>query len=631
MNTDQSVIDIKFKDVLARDLKSVLGKTLDELTKDLIKSSDTALGVSGTLTNLGIIPTKEGTIGGIRFAVDSARRDDVQKAMRDLLGKYAERAGVGKIASVLSNTDMQAFSEPFIRLPNDDPAYAKDFFDFIKSVGGEVLWSEQYKDYIALRTRIPHSHIKGHKLSTIQQLDERKREAFSLINAQLEANRVAADAEAIRKKDAGYVSETDLAEQEEKRRQLGIVTDEGSSIAKEQEQTGYFNKSLLYFAAITETVRRILGFVTKIYENALQLSYSAKATNVDTDKLKALELALQGFGVDKGAAKSAVGLIAGGLINPFQLNESLVGTIAPILGQSSADVVKNMLMGEGDTLGALTMIMEAARGKVASGGFTGTKDRSKAYAEVHKQLAAAGGGLESVFEAYMRAVDKDYELNKGVGDFGFSDFLRLFSVSGTENAADAALQKAYMDALIEREGLNYLFTNTYEPGKPWTNFRSKARPYKNKMEFYDALRGFGVNPAADADISTLKEMVNGISSQGLSKDQGDILKRLKDTVDALDAWKMQKGTDYWGTQGYDLPMPRRYSADGTLESMLQGTEPGLFGGTVYNEIDNSVNTSSAAGGGSMDISLNIRGGGKDMGTYPLEINANNMITIDYWS
>ena len=422
-----------------------------------------------------------------------------------------------------------------------------------------------------------------------------------------------------------------MAEQEERRRQLGIVTDEGSSIAKEQEQTGYFNKSLLYFAAITETVRRILGFVTKIYENALQLSYSAKATNVDADKLKALELALQGFGVDKGAAKSAVGLIAGGLMNPFQLNESLVGTIAPILGQSSADVVKDMLMGEGDTLGALTMIMEAARGRVASGGFTGTKDRSKAYAEVHKQLAAAGGGLESIFEAYMRAVDKDYELNKGVGDFGFSDFLRLFSVSGTENAADAALQKAYMDALIEREGLNYLFTNTYSPNKPWTNFKSKATPYKNKMEFYDALRGFGVNPAADADIDTLSEMVNGISPQGLSDAQGKILQRLKDTINAMGAWKSQKGTDYWGTQGYDLPMPRRYSADGTLESMLQGTEPGLFGGTVYNEIDNSVNTSSAAGGGSMDISLNIRGGGKDMGTYPLEINANNMITIDYWS
>lgn len=631
MNTDQSVIDIKFKDVLARDLKSVLGKTLDELTKDLIKSSDTALGVSGTLTNLGIIPTKEGTIGGIRFAVDSARRDDVQKAMRDLLGQYAERAGVGKIASVLSNTDMQAFSEPFIRLPNDDPAYAKDFFDFIKSVGGEVLWSEQYKDYIALRTRIPHSHIKGHKLSTAQQLDERKREAFSLINAQLEANRVAADAEAIRKKDAGYVSETELAEQEERRRQLGIVTDEGSSIAKEQEQTGYFNKSLLYFAAITEIVRRILGFVTKIYDNALQLSYSAKAANVDADKLKALELALQGFNVDKGAAKSAVSLIAGGLMNPFQLNESLVGTIAPILGQSSADVVKNMLMGEGDTLGALTMIMEAARGKVASGGFTGTKDKAKAYAEVHKQLEAAGGGLESVFEAYMRAVDKDYELNKGVGDFGFSDFLRLFSVSDTEKAADAALQKSYTDTLIERKGLNYLFTNTYDPDALWTTNKFDTKPYKNKLEFYDALQGFGVTPAVDADTATLKDAVYGISSKGLSKDQQKILQRLKDTVNILDAWKGQKGTDYWESQGYALPMPRRYSADGTLESMLQGTEPGFFGGTVYNEIDNSVNTSSAAGGGSMDISLNIRGGGKDMGTYPLEINANNMITIDYWS
>ncbi len=629
MNTDQSVIDIKFEDVLARDLKAVLGKTLDGLVKDLIASSKAAVG-TGQLTNLGIIPTKEGAVGGIRFAVDTARRNDVQIAMKNLLGEYAERAGVGKVASVSSNTGMQAFSEPFIRLPNDDPAFAKSVLDFIDRSGGEVLWSENYKDYTALRVRMPHSHFAGNKLSTMQQLNQYNRESGNIIANSIKAEKIAAAAEAIRKKDAGYVSETDLAEQEEKRRQLGIVTDEGSSIAKEQEQTGYFNKSLLYFAAITETVRRILGFVTKIYENALQLSYSAKATNVDADKLKALELALQGFGVDKGAAKSAVGLIAGGLMNPFQLNESLVGTIAPILGQSSADVVKNMLMGEGDTLGALTMIMEAARGKVASGGFTGTKDRSKAYAEVHKQLAAAGGGLESIFEAYMRAVDKDYELNKGVGDFGFSDFLRLFSVSGTENAADAALQKAYMDALIERNGLNYLFTNTYSPNKPWTNFKSKAKPYKNKMEFYDALRGFGVTPAADADIDTLKEAVSGISSQGLSKDQGDILKRLKDTVDALDAWKMQKGTDYWGTQGYDLPMPRRYSADGTLESMLQGTEPGFFGGTVYNEIDNSVNTSSAAGGGSMDISLNIRGGGKDMGTYPLEMNANNMITID-WS
>ena len=629
MNTDQSVIDIKFEDVLARDLKAVLGKTLDGLVKDLIASSKAAVG-TGQLTNLGIIPTKEGAIGGIRFAVDSARREDVQIAMKDLLKSYAERAGVGSIASVSSNAKMPAFSEPFIRLPNDDPAFAKSVLDFIDRSGGEVLWSENYKDYIALRARVPHSHLAGNKLSTMQQLNQYNRESGNIIANSIKAEKIAAAAEAIRKKDAGYVSETDLAEQEEKRRQLGIVTDEGSSIAKEQEQTGYFNKSLLYFAAITETVRRILGFVTKIYENALQLSYSAKATNVDADKLKALELALQGFGVDKGAAKSAVGLIAGGLMNPFQLNESLVGTIAPILGQSSADVVKDMLMGEGDTLGALTMIMEAARGKVASGGFTGTKDRSKAYAEVHKQLAAAGGGLESIFEAYMRAVDKDYELNKGVGDFGFSDFLRLFSVSGTENAADAALQKAYMDALIERNGLNYLFTNTYDPGKLWTTNKFDTNPYKNKLEFYDALQGFGVTPAADADTATLKDAVYGISSQGLSKDQQKILQRLKDTVNILDAWKGQKGTDYWESQGYALPMPRRYSADGTLESMLQGTEPGFFGGTVYNEIDNSVNTSSAAGGGSMDISLNIRGGGKDMGTYPLEMGANNMITID-WS
>ena len=625
---DQSVIDVKFKDVMARDLKSVLGKTLDELVKDLVKSSEDALGVSGTMTNLGIIPKKDGTIGGVRFAVDSAVGDDVKKALRDRLGRYAEKAGVGQVASVLSNARAKAFKESYIRLPDNDPGFAKEVLDFVENSGGKIIWSghNEEKAYMNLRVRLPQSHLRGDKLSTVQRFNAYRAQSDNTILSIDKELKAAARAEAAREKDAGYISEADMLAQEERRRQLGIVTDEGDSVAKEQEQTGYFNKSLLYFAAISETVRRILNFVSKIYENALQLSYSAKASNVDADKLRALELALQGFGVDKGAARSAVGLIAGGLMNPLQLNEGLINTIAPVLGQDSADLIKDMLMGEGDTMGALSMIMEAARNKVASGGFTGTKDKAKAYAEVHKQLAAAGGGLESVFEAYMRAVDKDFELNKGVGEFDFRDFLRLFSVSGTENAADAAIQKSYLDTLIEREGLNYLFTNTYNPGKLWTNYKSNVVPYRNKLDFYNALREFGVTPAADADISTLKEAVDSISPQGLSDTRKNILKRLKDTVKTLDAWKSQKGVDYWETQGYDLPMPRRYSVDGTLESMIQGTEPAAPGGVNY--FDNTSTTTMTQAEPLMDTRfiLEIRNGG-DVVEETVAVGTTNSFTV----
>lgn len=625
---DQSVLDIKFKDVLARDLKSVLGKTLDELVKDLVRSSKDALGVSGTMTNLGVIPDREGRISGIRFAVDSAVKDDVQKALRVRLGQLATYSGVRQIASVLSNTDVQAFSEPFIRLPNDEPAFAKSVIDFINSSGGEILGSENYEDYIALRARIPHSHIVGNKLSTFQQLNEYKRDAKNIISESIENKRIAAAAEAARKKDFGYVSEAELLSDEERRKKLGIVEEENT--ASEIEKTSFFNKSLIYLAGIGETVRRIFGVVSKLYDNALKASYTAQAANVDPDKLRALEYALQGFGFDRGVAGAAVGLISGGLMNPLQLNENLVDTLAPVMGKSTAEMVNEMLLGGGDTLSALTMIMEAARKKVAAGGMTKSGDPGKAFSEVFGQLKTAGGSLELMFQAYMKAVEKANK--QGWEKFTFSDFLSLFPAEGTDISADAALQKYFLGAKVKAGAENTVYGATYEPGTTYRNFAWKGNPFKTEEGFLKALNSFGYSAVTDDDIFKLEPALKDLKASGAVGGAAlEDLKRLLDTIADMRARKWQTNAPYWDTNGFALPFDIVSDKDAFLgpavERAAQGFTGFLNSGGVnyFDYTTNNTASASAQEPGRMQMDMNLRINGKEAGVFPLEFGPDNFV------
>lgn len=625
---DQSVIDIRFKDVLARDLKAVLGKTLDELVKDLVKSSEDALGVSGSMTNLGIIPKRDGTIGGVRFAVDSARLDDFKTALRNRLGAYAERAGVGQVASVLNNAQAKAFKESYIKLPDNDPAFAKEVLDFIDNSGGKIIWSghNEEKAYMNLRVRLPQAHLRGDNLSVAQRFNAYRAESDSTILVREEKLRAAARAEASRKKDTGYVSEADLVEQEERRKRLGIVTDESGTV-EQAEKTAYFSKSLIYFATIAETVRRIFSVVSKLYDNALKTSYTAQAANVNPDQLRQLEYALQGFGFDKGVAGTTLGLISGGLMNPLQLNESLVDTLAPMMGKDTADMVNDMLMGGGDSLSALTTIMEAARRKVAAGGMTGTNDAGKAFSEVYSQLKTAGGGLEQMFQAYMKATDKANA--QGWKTFGFSDFLNLFPATGTELSADAALQKYFLGAKVKSGAENTVYGATYDPSKPFRNFRWTGNPFVKEEDFLKALNKYGFDVSGDSDVFSFENGVKDLKSKATSKEEREELQRLLDTFTDMRAKQWQSNEPYWSTDGYKLPFSF-VSEDAFIGPALERAAQGYTGlpgsgGMNYYETDNSVHTTTQSESGVAQVDMNLRINGKDVGSYPIEIGSDNFI------
>lgn len=620
MNTDQSVIDIKFEDVLARDLKSVLGKTLDELVKDLVKSSKDALGVSGSLTNLGIIPTKEGTIGGVRFAVDSARRNDVQRAMRDLLGKYAERAGVGKVASVLSNTDVQAFSEPFIRLPNDDPAFAKSVLDFIDRSGGEVLWSENYKDYIALRARVPHSHLVGNKLSTMQQLNQYNRESGNIIANSIKAEKIAAAAEAIRKKDAGYISETDLAEQEERRRQLGIVTDEDATSAEKQEVKSFLNSTTLSLGALVVTTKKILSAVLKLLDKELQQSYTAAAMNMDINDLASLEKGVEAMTGRTGVATAAArGVFSA--FGPMRVNSEAARAVALASGSKALeDVINNMTLGERKTTEALRAILEGAYANYKAGrniygeGFVG---REKAYTDIADELKALG--MEDMFGAYASYMDNV------PGAYNFDTFLQYRRIRKAAEGAAAGRKISQLSTWKDVQAANAVnYATDFGPTtkdiveNPEVDIRERLlhglgafSGSNNKIrEAFDALSSGLMIPNIDDVIGVLKNRLRSIKGidTGQAAQERELIPQLLQLLEQYDKNFIT---------GMISP-----------ESIAAGTNmAALSGGTNYFDYSSVTNTTpgTAQGNGTFTIRLVTE---KEDTVFPgVNIDSDNFVVV----
>lgn len=620
MNTDQSVIDIKFEDVLARDLKAVLGKTLDELTKDLIKSSKDALGVSGSLTNLGIIPTKEGTIGGVRFAVDSARRNDVQRAMRDLLGKYAERAGVGKVASVLSNTDIQAFSEPFIRLPNDDPAFAKSVLDFIDRSGGEVLWSENYKDYIALRARVPHSHLAGNKLSTMQQLNQYNRESGNIIANSIKAEKIAAVAEAIRKKDAGYVSETDLAEQEERRRQLGIVTDEDATSAEKQEVKSFLNSTTLSLGALVVTTKKILTAVLKLLDKELQQSYTAAAMNMDINDLASLEKGVEAMTGRTGVATAAARGVFGAF-GPTRVNSEAARAVALASGSKALeDVINNMTLGERKTTEALRAILEGAYANYKAGrniygeGFVG---REKAYTDIADELKALG--MEDMFGAYASYMDNV------PGAYNFDTFLQYRRIRKAAEGADAGRKISQMSTWKDVQAANAVnYAADFGPAtkdiveNPEVDIRERL------------LHGLGAFSGSD---SRIRKAFDALSSGLMIPDIDDVMGALKNRLRSIEGVSTGQADKERELIPQLLRLLEQYDKNfitGMIspESIAAGINmAALSGGTNYFDYSSVTNTTpgTAQGNGTFTIRLVTE---KEDTVFPgVNIDSDNFVVV----
>ena len=620
---DQSVIDIKFKDVLARDLKDVIGKTLDGLVKDLASASKEALGVSGKLTNLGIIPQKDGRIGGIRFAVDSARRDDVEKAMRDRLGNLSYQSGVGSIASVESNAKMQAFSEPFIRLPNNDPAYAQSMFDYLKSVGGEVLWTEQFEDYIALRARVPHSHIQGNKLSTMQQLEERKRESYSIINAQLDAKRTAAAAEAIRKKDSGFISETDLESQEEKRRKLGIIADDETAVEK-SETKSFFDSTKLHLATIAITVKKILSAVMKLLDKELQQSYTAQAMNMDINDLASLEKGVEAMTGRTGVATAAARGVFGAF-GPTQVSSEAAKAVALASGTEALnDVINNMVLGGRVTTDALRAILEGAYENYKKGVNIygeGTVGRDKARADIAAELRNLG--MDEMFLAYARYQDTAGKY--GSGDF--DSFLRYRRIYGAEKGAAAGQMKSAADTYAAVKATN-LVNNAVDFGA--SDVEVINNPNADVTE--RLLRGLGKYAANDR-TGTISRAFNALSNQFIPDNLDDVSKILRTRLQNLEGVTSPQAVQERELLPVLLDLLKEYEKGMILgaispESVAAGTKMAFTGGGInYIDYSSVNNNTPVAAQGNGTFNIRITTDKSDVVFPGVPLNEDNYVTV----
>lgn len=583
----ESVLDINFD----KDLRTILAEK-DKTVADYVKSLERFMqeAAQGKLDFLEDILDQDKKVIGKRYSVPRAFQQDVLAAAEYRIGRWTATTEADSLSSVTLKENIDAYTDQTIKLYDAESKGA--FSKLAKALGVKVKKTRLGKDtgnaYDAYDLKVPNKWMP---------------EGYDV--------------------DSSVSSYLTAYEKESKEK-----SEKEESLDEKQEKSSFFNKSLIYLAGIGETVRRIFGVVSKLYDNALKVSYTAQAANVNPDKLRQLEYALQGFGFDKGVAGSVLGLISGGMMNPLQLNENLVDTLAPLMGKTTADMVNEMLLGGGDTLSALTMIMEGARNKVAAGGMTGTMDAGKAFSEVYAQLMTAGGGLEKMFQAYMKAVDKAQ--SQGIDKFAFTDFLNLFPATGTGISADAALQKFFLGTKAKSAAENTVYGSTYNPAKTYRNFRWGGNPYENELDFYGALTKHGFNVGEGADIFSFEPQVKELMKSRLPKDVQDELQRILDTFTDMRARRWQTDAPYWGTDGFKIPFDE-VSTDAfigpAVERASQGFSGFLNSGGV-NYFDYTTNNTSTPGTqelGRAQVDMNLRINGKEVGTYPIEIGPENYI------
>lgn len=420
--------------------------------------------------------------------------------------------------------------------------------------------------------------------------------------------------EAAKKRNTGYISEAELISQEERRRQLGIVTDEGEKpdIASAQDKKAYFTKSLAALTGILAVLGKIASTLWKLAEQSIQTHYEAMSYGVDPNRLASFQNVLEDVGIPKNEANKAMGAVVGGLINRFNLDEGLIQRLAPVMGEDLAGTVSQMLSKSHDPFGALKLIMENARGQVSRPGSVWDVQ------SMANQLGVFGPS----FLGYMNWLDRQ----ENPAGKSFYDFLGYDPAKYLDESAETGfnIKDKFGRAkhFLQNVGRNILSSGTRLRGAAGVYQRLGIDPSEMSLEdLIDALK-----TESSPDINSYyRKFGTGMGPDGAPYYRQELRKDLNVLEKALE--RLQ-GSDILGFLD-----PFESKSGSLVENMAYGFggAGAGFGGTIYNEIDNSVNTSSAAGGSSMDISLNIRGGGKDMGTYPLEINANNMITIDYWS
>ena len=429
---------------------------------------------------------------------------------------------------------------------------------------------------------------------------------------------------------------SDESQSAERKRQKDEKADKEKkdSLSDKQEKTSFFNKTTVALTGLVELTRRIFTTVSKIYDNALQTTYAAKAANVDPTALASLKFSVQGFMGKSANVEGAISAIAGGLMNPLTMNESMLTALAPVMGADTGSMVRDMLIGTGDTMGALKAIMEAAKSKANSGGITGTSNKGKAYSEVVNQLNSVAPGLADIFQAYMKASDYAFAQGK---QFNFSDFGSLIQASGVERAAGQALttdwNKARMEAIMD----NFFMRGAYSTTGPYRNFASK-REYVGPEQLFKDLSKGGVS---DNAITTLRGLLQekDLGSDAFKNVENAIKKILGNTElgdefnNAMEDYRamIKEGKNYFNPSNYYLPgftkglndlAPTESSAEGKDLTFNTGS------GTMYYETNNVTNNGvEMASAGDTRIVLDIWSDGAPQGEVPIVIGSTNYLNF----
>lgn len=649
----QSVLDIKFQDVAAGNLKNTINKSVEELIKDITKNVQDALGISGTMSSLGVIPTREGAIGGVRFGVDDKYFDAVSNAVRGRLGKLSEAAGVKHLASVSRNSSMDALVKRSVQIYNDDPNSLSELKALLEGAGGRIIQSYPNKGgYTTYYSQFLNKHDVGNPLSTLQmynsigaasqdfhnanmlvqqqEAEKSARVAAAQRQIELQRRRTAIDYnnELANRKlthanwgaisgEEGYDWTLDEVEaekaevvaenQEERRRRLGILSDDGSSgkkkpklSADEQEKKSFFNATTVTLGAILVATKKILTAVLKLLDKELQQSYTAAAMNMDINDLASLEKGVEAMTGRSGVATAAArGVFSA--FGPMKVSSEAARSVALAAGSGALeDVINNMTLGSRKTTEALRAILEGAYKNYAAGVNIygeGTVGKEKAYADIADELKNLG--LEDIFGAYVQYMENV----PGARDFGsFLNYRRIYRAAEGAAAGRKASQVSTWKDVVGANAVNYL-----------TDFGANTKdivtdPNRSTLErLMEGLGAYaGMNPIINnafqalssgqtIDDSTLnnvkKVLQNRLNSiQGLTGPQ-QIQERgtLPDLIKLLD--------DYASNYILGMLSPESVAAGKTMASLGGGTN--YFD---YSSVNNSI-PASVQGNGTFNIRI----------------------------
>lgn len=640
-------------------------KTLGPIIKKLREHMHDVLGAKNDLQDFGIItePSLDGSeelVKGFRFLARdyaSARKASKEgrnylKALQEALeaqanaGSEAEPGDPDWIKKPIGTVHLgkgKFFETKSAHVLSSD---VKNFIAKLTKAGGSVISENEIVGGETIKYQMPIRRDWGSEKSANllfgdvasgfedsykkfrrERKNERERQRYAEHKAYREAlGADVGEAEARRAAQMGYVPTTLLDMQDEKRKKLGIITDEGEGKPKEDVSSGiermkFFAKGLSVLTAILAVTQKIFSAVWKITEQAIKTSYEAMSYGVNADVLQSFRNALDNNSIPVEEANKAIGAVVGGLINPFTLDAGLIKKLAPVLGTDLAGTVKQMLSKQEDPIGALQVIMDSARRQVNDPNSMWTLPK------MVNQLGTFG----PAFAGYMRWLYKQ----ENPADKTFYDFIGYDPAKYVDEAAEGGIQI--------KEFIN----------KPLHWLQNAARSIVGGSIYYPGAKGVYKRLGIDPNSMSLEDLINALKFEdnpdimnyyhkfgtGYDRSTGAPLyrKELNKDLNTLERMleEIERASEKESEETATTSMLTNPSGDLTgtaVERLAYGYGAGSYtGGTVYNEINNNTDNSIAgAATGGTNIDLHVLIGDKDGGTFPLQIGANNMITVG-WS